>query len=320
MIFGKNGRREKYLMRINPSYHSEDLEKLPQPQELFKEIHTLMKKNFEGVVVDTISSKYEISRYIVIILITCWKSFLKSMKINRKNEHFILKSTLFDYKCVYFNINLMLIKSFPFLDDRTFLVAQMIGEEKIKRLLFIRFETPELKKVRYLDSIDCIHTALATTTYDELTRNTESATEVFKNAEKKYITSEGQRKEIHLEASEDFKMHCSYVAGIAEAGLGAFHLATEIGELIKGHSFIIGKSLFKFILLSLDSVEEQCEKIAEYMEHCYKVCRFENELHKASFLANVKFIKSVALSLPYSEKIVNFLTDLFKDYNLELLE
>ena len=202
-----------------------------------------------------------------------------------------------------------IIKPFPFLDKNTYLIAELIilGDNincgTKNELIFVKYNN-DFSKVLYLSSINCIHTAINTFSVGEMLEKMgkEIRVDTFKDLEQKTMSSENFGV-LQLSPGESFKALCSYVQGIAEAGYGAFFLSKELGDNIAGSSFVIGERLFEMILQSHTTYEQKAEVVLEYLEYCNRVCRFENELHESSMIANLKFLKRCIRGLHFTKEL-----------------
>lgn len=172
---------------------------------------------------------------------------------------------------------------------------QTLVMQKLKKSL----NDKENPQVEFQDFIECIHTAiidLPVEEFDEHTRDTEFEKKTLK------LRSSEDIKEIDLEPEERFKAFNSWVAGIAEAGLDALRIQSEIegeAKLIIPISLPIMRFLSK---VSLDIM-------FQYISYLERVCMHEGIQHEASLIANLdpilNFILEKNPDAPESKKILN---------------
>lgn len=177
---------------------------------------------------------------------------------------------------------------------------QTLVMEKLKKQ-FNEKDSQQNPQVEFRDFIDCIHTAIVEFPAEEVD-DTIRDIEFEKKALK--LRSSEEIKEINLEPEEKFKAFNSWVAGIAEAGLDALKIQSEIeGEarLIIPISLPIMRFLSK---ISLDIM-------FEYISYLERVCLHEGIQHEASLIANLDPILDLILEKksdsPESKKILKAL-------------
>jgi len=248
--------------------------------------------------------------------------FNLSLKQNRKYVKFLIQDLF--YSTV---IHKKIIKPYPFLDDHTFLVAELcfLGEninDGVKtQIKFIRFNEDMLQTI-YSETMNCVHVVIdrvATADFFEQMGNRERNIEKLKHYEKQNLTSEGLRNEISLAPSESFKALCIYVGGIAEAGMDAFFLSRELADSVSG-GFTIGKQIFRMILSSMKEFQEKSNFILEYLEYCNKICRYENKLHKESMLANIYFLWDSVVGMSEQNKFYKIIVNYAEDLGITKME
>jgi hypothetical protein len=102
----------------------------------------------------------------------------------------------------------------------------------------------ESQKIIRFDELDCIHTAVQDIPVEEF--NDENIDQEFVDNMLQTRSSEEIRV-IHLAPEEKFKAFNSWVAGIAEAGMEAFELQTEI-EIANRFAYPITDKLLRFMI------------------------------------------------------------------------
>ncbi len=183
-------------------------------------------------------------------------------------------------------INFKLTEKFPFIKENCYLIAE-IDQDGKQKLKMEYIKIPEAKgywreQNTITDEISCIHTAVCSIPVQEfIDNNQEEAGELFK--EVLNIKSSENLEEIKLCIEQKFIAFKSWVAGIAEAGLGAFYLQQELDKYLDQVN-PIATALIKF-MIKVDS-----EFIWQYMDYIEKTCRFEGEFHKSSLIANCKLV------------------------------
>ncbi|MHA1340208.1 MAG: hypothetical protein ACTSRZ_08255 [Promethearchaeota archaeon] len=154
--------------------------------------------------------------------------------------------------------------------------------------------------VEFSESIECIHTAVIDISAEDLDKLRDDPDFQEKTL---YIRSSEELIEFYLEPQEKFKAFKSWVAGIAEAGLNAFKIQSEIEEEAN-LVFPIVYPLMKF-LIKID-----VNLIYEYMEIIQKECVFEGVRHESSLIANLEPIVKIISENPKSVKSKQLLSAL----------
>jgi hypothetical protein len=135
-----------------------------------------------------------------------------------------------------------LIVYYPFLRDDIRLGAIVYPNGK-QKLLMEHFD-PETGKILLHDEIDCIHTAVQDISVEDF-NDAKKDKEFYEKIME--IRSSEQVKIIHLANEEKFKAMKSWVAGIAEAGMEAFRIQTEI-EIANQFAYPITDKLLYFLI------------------------------------------------------------------------
>ncbi|HMF33547.1 MAG TPA: hypothetical protein VKK79_19140, partial [Candidatus Lokiarchaeia archaeon] len=206
----------------------------------------------------------------------------------------------------------LLEAKFRFLRDDAFLVAQVNAQTGVQQLVMQQVD-PATGQVVFEDAITCIHTAVADIPRDEF-EETISDPEFAKDVLR--IRSSENLEEINLTPADKFSAFRSWVAGIAEAGLGAFELQSEIeaeGKLM----YPIASRLMGFIA----KVEPRF--LEEHLNRIVAECQFESASHEASLIANLEPLVryagdygdqhffDVIMQLPLPARICRELFDMF---------
>jgi hypothetical protein len=183
-------------------------------------------------------------------------------------------------------------KSYRFIRDDIRLTAYIDSIHSKQKLIMEKID-PNTNRVEMSDSIDCIHTAI----YDipvlefqsEMSADdtTEKLKEITETALK--IRSTERLKEITLSPEEKFAAFNSWVAGIAEAGVEAFKIESEIEEMSNLATPIVNR-LIRFVSL-VDP-----PTMLDYISKIERECMFEGSRHESSLIANLDpILKSVNL-------------------------
>ncbi len=113
---------------------------------------------------------------------------------------------------------------YPFLRDDIFLVAQVNVRTGRQRLLLQQVDQTTGTILRE-ESLDCIHVAVCDTSADEVDNE---VPRLELEEASLHIRSSEKMTEINLSPEEKFIAFQSWVSGIAEAGMDAFHIQEEI--------------------------------------------------------------------------------------------
>jgi Leucine-rich repeat (LRR) protein len=202
------------------------------------------------------------------------------------------------------------IAVFPFIKEDVKLVAS-VDKQSGKQQLIIQKIDRATGKIELQDSLDCIHTALFNIDADEYDKSQNDGAErqnIYslslekRNTNDFLIDATQFNRKIDLEPSERFLAFKSWVQGIAEAGLGAFELQTNI-ELEGSLLYPISKFLLRFFT-KIDQ-----EFIPSYIQKVQKDCVFENQQHDPCYISNLMPILSVIVDLfgdiqiPFKDKL-----------------
>jgi hypothetical protein len=205
------------------------------------------------------------------------------------------------------NLQLKYIKPFNFVQQDCFLVARIDPETKKQELIFNKLNL-QTKEIEFEDVMECIHTGITRVSYEEyaeLIENPESQHYILNTKIKNQIveksiiklnnqSAENIAKLNHkiddsfddvnkLDIDEKFFAFKSWVQGIAEAGVDALYLQTEIDKSMQG-SIPIAQFLCKN-LMKIDN-----SFLIQYIDKIERECKFEGVYHKASLHANLNII------------------------------
>ena len=174
----------------------------------------------------------------------------------------------------------ILTEKFQFIKDDVFLCPQ-VNTETGKQKLIMQKINLKTNEIEFEDSIDCIHPAITDISVDQFNNNQKNG-ERKKNLLKKtlFIRSTENLREINLAPEEKFKALKSWTAGIAELGIDALTVQTEIGNSADLEYPMIHK-----LLQFLTKVE--ADFIYQYLSKIEKECKFEGINHNSSIIANL---------------------------------
>ncbi len=165
---------------------------------------------------------------------------------------------------------------FPFLRDDIVLVAQ-VNARTGKQQLFIQQINQKTGDVLRETSVDCIHVAVCDATVGEL--DDEVQRHEVEEASL-HIRSSELLTEIHLTPEEKFVAFKSWAAGIAEAGLDAFHIQEEIDEA--SHLQLpLTTPLMQFL------AEVDVNFLFQYLEYVERASNRAGVRHEAFLLASL---------------------------------
>lgn len=171
-------------------------------------------------------------------------------------------------------------KQYRFIRDDVFLVAK-VDRETGKQLLYMKKEEPLTGRILLRDSIQCIHTAVAKISASDLSRFQSDYYGSRRPDKKKYRYYSSERlKDVDLVPKEHFFAMKSWVQGIAEAGIDALYLQSELEGMTHSAAPIIHK------LLGFMSMADS-EFIMQYLDWIDRTCTFNNQIHEPSYLANL---------------------------------
>jgi len=165
---------------------------------------------------------------------------------------------------------------YPFIYKDVFLIAE-VDKYSGNQWLVMRKIDPRTLRVLLEDRIQCIHTAITTIETEEFEARVSD-----ENFEKEMLnirSSEGTQ-EVRLDPEEKFFAFRSWVAGIAEAGVNAITIQSDIEQY--GHLFYpIANRIFNFLLKAKTTF------IKDFLLRMERDCVFEGEYHKPSIHANL---------------------------------
>jgi Leucine-rich repeat (LRR) protein len=169
----------------------------------------------------------------------------------------------------------ILQEKFKFFSDNIFLSA-WFDTETGKQKLVMEKVNPITKEVELEDEIDCIHTVVMEIPYEGFREVIED--EEFEPKILNLISTE-QLWEIDLDNSEKFKALKSWVAGIAESGVDAFKIQTQIDTAAK-QMYPLAQRLLRFMAMA------EPYFIPEFLYKVSKDCMYEGISHKSCIIAN----------------------------------
>lgn len=171
---------------------------------------------------------------------------------------------------------MILQREFPFVRDDLVLVA-WIDTETGKQKILMERRAPATGDVLYHDEVECIHTAVVDVPAAAFPGGV--TTRAFAERVIQIRTTENLA-EVDLAWEEKFKALQSWVAGIAEAGTGAFRLQREIERA--GHlMYPVSWKLMRFLALVDPGI------MLEYVDDVDRACRREGVRHEACLIANL---------------------------------
>ncbi len=171
-------------------------------------------------------------------------------------------------------------------------LSAVVNKKTGKQILLMEKINPKTLEVEFSDEINCIHAAIVDLTVDKLEKN---LNESNFNRETINIRSSEDLLEIKLSPEEKFKAFNSWVAGIAEAGINALRIQSEIeneGKLI----IPITRPLMKFLTRIDTGI------MLEYIADIKKACVHESIRHEACLIANLAPILSFIINEDISEE------------------
>ncbi len=173
----------------------------------------------------------------------------------------------------------VLTEKFRFIRDDVFL-CPWIDTETGKQKLTLQKINLKTREIESEDRIDCIHTAITEISTEEF-ENYQNDADVQERLDKNTlnIRSSERLTEINLTPEEKFASFKSWTAGIAEAGMNAFHIQDEIDKNLN-LMYPISSFIFRF-MAKVDS-----DFIPEYLMKIERDCMFEGTRHESSFIAN----------------------------------
>jgi hypothetical protein len=133
-----------------------------------------------------------------------------------------------------------------------------------------------------IKSIDCIHTALQTISFEDW-RDIKDINDFVKEAHNKNQDVSNERARVDLCWEDDWFSLCSWAQGIAEAGVDALYLEGELEENLHSNSTSLVKTLREIYLkfMSMEQIIKHIQKVA-------KQCRFEGCYHLPSLISNIE--------------------------------
>ena len=165
---------------------------------------------------------------------------------------------------------------YPFIYNDVYLIAE-VDKSSGKQWFVMQKIDPRTQRVLLEDRVQCIHTALTTIETEDFEERTSDG--LFDKEMLKIRSSEGVR-EIHLEPEEKFFAFRSWVAGIAEGGVNAITIQSDIeqyGQLL----YPIANRIFNFLL------KAKTVFIQDFLLRLERDYVYEGEYHKPSIHANL---------------------------------
>lgn len=173
---------------------------------------------------------------------------------------------------------------YSFIYEDVFLIAE-INPLSGRQFLIMQKVNPKDGRILLEDRIQCIHTAIIDLSPEDLEQQVD-ADEFEENLLQ--IRSSENNREVDLEIDEKFFAFKSWVQGIAEAGIAAITIQTDIEQY--AHLMTpIANRIFNFLLhAKLDFIEE-------FVAQMENDCVFEGEFHKPSINVNVMKILNIMI-------------------------
>jgi len=174
----------------------------------------------------------------------------------------------------------MLEAKYEFIKKNIFLIAQVNENTGLQKLVMRKINLRD-GSIIIEDAIDCIHTAIADIPAEELEEiltDEEESEEYYK--ELLYIRSSENLKEIDLNPEEKFIALKSWVQGIAEAGLGAFWVQTEL-EQAGNLMYPIASVLMKFIVKAIPDF------LPFYLDKIKQDSQYQGLTYTSTLIANI---------------------------------
>lgn len=172
--------------------------------------------------------------------------------------------------------------SYPFIRGDILLTA-IVNADSGKQTLEMR-KLNKNGRIELKDSIECIHTAIMQIPMEEFAETMKD--EQFMDRILNIRSSEKLLK-IDLEPKEKFKAFKSWVAGIAEAGLDAFKIQSDIENWGKLGAHPISHKLMKFVA-GIDR-----NVLLDFLIKIERECKFEGVKHEQSMIANLQPILKI---------------------------
>lgn len=135
-------------------------------------------------------------------------------------------------------------------------------------------------EIEFEDSIDCIRLAVDSFSLEKLSEVQKK--KLLENLLDPILVIQSSEylREIKLTPEEKFKALKSWVAGIAEFGIDAFKIQTEVANLAY-FAYPMILQLLKFM------PKVNSDFIHQYLSKIERECRFEGANHKSSMIANL---------------------------------
>lgn len=190
--------------------------------------------------------------------------------------------------------------SYPFITDNLFLIAR-VNKRTGQQYLVMQKLNKLTRQTEYERQINCIHTAVTTISFQEYSDIQDDPASRRRFLEKTLeLRSSEKLKEIVLSIEDKFFAMKSWVAGIAEAGIDALDIQTNIEEY-GNLAAPISTALLDFLLNALPRFP------LRYIIWIKEKCRFNGKIHEPSFVANLKQLKQYGKNL--DEEVVHELLD-----------
>ncbi|MBD3350010.1 MAG: hypothetical protein GF364_00810, partial [Candidatus Lokiarchaeota archaeon] len=198
----------------------------------------------------------------------------------------------------------ILFKRFPFLNDNIFLCA-WVNKETGREKLIMQYINPETDWIMLEEKITCIHTAICDISANKLQSNANSE-DFYSNILE--LRSSEHLEEINLSAEEKFKALKSWVAGIAEAGLEAIHIQSQI-ESYARLMYPLADKILKF-LVKIDPIW-----IFEIINKIERNCIYEGVKYDSYIIVNLIPLlkKAHYLTQDLQNELIRRVFDLLED-------
>jgi hypothetical protein len=170
-------------------------------------------------------------------------------------------------------------QKFPFIGDNIFLIAH-IDPESLKQYLEFIILGKNGINIEYKDELECIHTAITQISYDEYEKLMQDPESKQDFINKVFNIKSTEIFDVNLSFDDKFFAFKSWVQGIAEAGMDALLVQSEIENSLS-QQMPISQFLCKNLIFANPSF------IPEFLVRIEKECRYEGIFHKPSLRANL---------------------------------
>lgn len=278
------------------------LYKICQSKLEFKNI--IMKKSFKAF--DETIEIYYSWHHISIDKLKKLKQYLKLHLINSiivyvNNEQDPLVYSLYAkdnlFGPMYSNL---LIKSYPFVRNDIFLSAiiERDKDNKNPKQLLLMSILENKTKIKYEETISCIHHGIATISTDQY-KSYQEGDDLTKEEFHRHLwkSSENSKRELKLSIEDNFNAFCQWVRGMSQYGMKAYAMQKQIEDIGNvNNQFMLSGKLAKFLMkIDDDFLLEFLDNVENYSqgsESC-KIANLNYVIEAVNFNKDEKFIKRV---------------------------